>query len=44
MLKLPIIGPILKEEIADLLAMPGLEETEVEITALRDLAQPADLS
>ena len=32
------------QKIADLLAMPGIEETELEIPRLRDLAQPADLS
>ena len=29
---------------ADLLAMPGIEENDLEIPHLRDLAQPADLS
>ena len=31
-------------KIADLLAMPGIEDLELEIPPLRDLAQPADLS
>ena len=31
-------------KIADLLAMPGNEDIELEIPPLRDLAQPADLS
>ncbi len=31
-------------KIADLLAMPGLEDIELEIPPLRDLAQPADFS
>jgi prevent-host-death family protein len=31
-------------KIADLLAMPGIDEIELEIPQLRDLAQPADLS
>lgn len=30
--------------IADLLAMPGIEDIEFEIPPLRDLAQPADFS
>ena len=33
-----------RTKIADLLAMPGIENTELEITQLRDLARPADLS
>ena len=33
-----------RTRIADLLAMPGIEEIEMEILPLRDLAQPADLS
>lgn len=33
-----------RQKIADLLAMPGIEEVELEITALRDVARPADLS
>ena len=33
-----------RTKIADLLAMPGIEETELEIPPLRDLVQPADLS
>ncbi len=32
------------EKIADLLAMPGAEDIELEIPALRDSARPADLS
>ena len=32
------------QKIADLLAMPGIEEIDLEIPRLRDLAQPADLS
>jgi len=32
------------QKIADLLAMPGIEEIELEIPRLRDLAQPVDLS
>ena len=31
-------------KIADLLAMPGIEDLELEIPPLRDLAQSADLS
>lgn len=31
-------------KIADLLAMPGIEDIELDIPQLRDLAQPADLS
>ena len=31
-------------KIADLLAMPGIEDIELEIPPLRDIAQPADLS
>jgi prevent-host-death family protein len=31
-------------KIADLLAMPGFEDIELEIPPLRDLAQPADFS
>ena len=30
--------------IADLLAMPGVEEIELDILPLRDLAQPAELT
>lgn len=30
-------------KIADLLAMPGIEDAKLEIAPLRDLAQPADL-
>ncbi len=33
-----------RTKIADLLAMPGIEDVEFEIPQLRDLAQPADLS
>jgi prevent-host-death family protein len=32
------------QKIADLLAMPGMEDVELEISTLRDLPQPADLS
>jgi prevent-host-death family protein len=32
------------KKIADLLAMPGVEDVEIEIPPLRDLARPADLS
>ena len=32
------------QKIADLLAMPGIEEVELEIPDARDRAQPADLS
>ncbi len=32
-----------RTRIADLLAMPGIEEIEWKIPPLRDLAQPADL-
>ena len=31
-------------KIADLLAMPGIEDIELEIPQLREAAQPADLS
>jgi prevent-host-death family protein len=31
-------------KIADLLAMPGIEDVEFEVAQLRDLAQPADFS
>ena len=31
-------------KIADLLAMPGTEDIDLEISEFRDLAQPADLS
>lgn len=31
-------------KIADLLAMPGIEDVELEIPLLRDLARPADFS
>ena len=33
-----------RTKIADLLAMPGIEDGELEIPPLRDLAEPADLS
>ena len=33
-----------RTRIADLLAMPGIEDVELEIPPLRDLAQAADLS
>jgi prevent-host-death family protein len=33
-----------RTRIADLLAMPGIEDLELEIPPLRDLAQPAELS
>lgn len=33
-----------RTKIADLLAMPGIEDIELDIQQLRDLAQPADLS
>ena len=33
-----------RPKIADLLAMPGIEDVELEIPPLRDLAHPADLS
>jgi prevent-host-death family protein len=32
------------QKIADLLAMPGIEDIVLEIPKLRDLAKPADLS
>ena len=32
------------QKIADLLAMPGIEEMELEIPLLRDFARPADFS
>ena len=32
------------QKIADLLAMPGIEDIELEIPLLRDLARPADFS
>lgn len=31
-----------RTKIADLLAMPGIEDVELDIPQLRDLAQPAD--
>jgi prevent-host-death family protein len=33
-----------RTKIADLLAMPGIEDIELEIPQLRDVALPADLS
>ncbi len=33
-----------RTKIADLLAMPGIDDIELEIPPLRDLARPADLS
>ncbi|MDP2265983.1 MAG: type II toxin-antitoxin system Phd/YefM family antitoxin [Thiobacillus sp.] len=33
-----------RTKIADLLAMPGIDDIELDIPQLRDLAQPADLS
>jgi len=33
-----------RAKIADLLAMPGIKDIELDIPPLRDLAQPADLS
>ena len=33
-----------RQKIADLLAMPGIEDVELEIPPLRDLARPADFS
>jgi len=33
-----------QQKIADLLAMPGIENVDLEIPPLRDLARPADLS
>jgi len=33
-----------RQKIADLLAMPGIEDVELEIPRLDDLARPADLS
>lgn len=33
-----------RQKIADLLAMPGIEDVELQIPRLRDLARPADLS
>ena len=32
-----------RTKIADLLAMPGIEDVEIDIPRARDLAQPADL-
>ena len=33
-----------RQKIADLLAMPGIEDVELEIPPLRDLARPTDFS
>lgn len=33
-----------QQKIADLLAMPGIEDVEFDIPQLRDLARPADLT
>jgi len=33
-----------RQKIADLLAMPGIEDVELEIPRRRDLARPAELS
>ena len=33
-----------RQKIADLLAMPGVEDIELEIPQLRDLIRPADFS
>jgi hypothetical protein len=33
-----------RSRIADLLAMPGIEDLEIDIPRSRDLAQPAELS
>lgn len=33
-----------RQKIADLLAMPGIEDIELEIPSMRDFAGPADLS
>lgn len=33
-----------RQKIADLLAMPGTEDFDLELPRLRDLARPADLS
>jgi len=33
-----------RQRIADLLAMPGVEDVDLDIPALRDVARPADLS
>jgi prevent-host-death family protein len=33
-----------RQKIADLLAMPGIEDVDLEIPHLRDLARPADFS
>ncbi len=33
-----------RQKIADLLAMPGIEDVDLEIPRMRDLARPADFS
>ena len=33
-----------RQKIANLLAMPGIEDVELEVPPLRDLARPADFS
>lgn len=33
-----------RTKIADLLAMPGIEDVELDVPPLRDIAQPADIS
>ncbi|MEO7399323.1 MAG: type II toxin-antitoxin system Phd/YefM family antitoxin [Polaromonas sp.] len=33
-----------RQKIADLLAMPGIEDLDLEMPSLRDLARPADFS
>ena len=33
-----------RQKIADLLAMPGIEDVDLEIPRLRDVARPADFS
>lgn len=33
-----------RQKIADLLAMPGIEDVELDIPPMRDLAKPADFS
>ncbi len=34
----------MRTKIADLLAMPGIEDVDIDFPKLRDLARPADLS
>jgi prevent-host-death family protein len=34
----------MRTKIADLLAMPGIEDTDLDIAPIRDLARPADFS